>query len=308
MEEIKFTKRNKNKVSDALDGKVSFRKLTAEEWHQYVQNYNYDDGNTPFKWLIRQKICDKGTALCLYWHLEPYFFSDPAKRTGKFENDYALLKEIEERYANGFYENEHFSFDPMKSDFFDPNADISSIPALMLEKTGGVPFDRLNVEIAFLRYPTEKERKTVEKKIKKAVAIIQQVMPDFTFGNVDAIVKAIAYCVENWKENKDKKLIIDDLSFLWFDCLQKEYGWEWIVWDWETGHKLGVCSKTRELTCLGNAIIHHTMSGFQPTSIILELFYDLKGVSKTTELGKDPYSGIGLIHSSQHLSFKESVA
>ncbi|WP_404477401.1 DUF4274 domain-containing protein [Sphingobacterium sp. ML3W] len=74
MEIILFTKKNKNNVNDAIEGEKSYKKLTSEEWHQFVQNYNYDSGNEPFEWLIKQKICDKGTALCLYWHLQPDFY------------------------------------------------------------------------------------------------------------------------------------------------------------------------------------------------------------------------------------------
>ena len=55
--EIIFTKKNKNKVLAALEGTGKFQKLTTEEWHQFVQNYNY--GLAPLLWLAEQPTCDR---------------------------------------------------------------------------------------------------------------------------------------------------------------------------------------------------------------------------------------------------------
>jgi len=301
--EIIFTKKNKNNVCDAIEGKKSFKKLTAEEWHQFVQNYNFDDGNEPFEWLIKQKICDKGTALCLYWHLQPYYYCD-LDNVDTNNSDYTLIKEIEKMFLSGFYETELFSFDP-KLEFINPDINISCIPKALQEKTNGIPFERIDVEYAFLRKPTEKELKTIDKNIKDAISIISKTTPDFVHIRMDKTISEIKKSVDYWKNKELGKIKIENLSFLWFDCLCKEYNWNWIIWDWETGKKIGVTNKNKALTCCGDTIIKHTISGFQPSSIISKLFNDLNGIEKMSEMKQNPYSGIGLLNSTEHLKFKE---
>lgn len=299
---ITFTKRNKNNVNDAIEGKKSYKKLTAEEWHQFVLNYNYDDGNEPFEWLIQQKICDKGTALCLYWHLQPDLNSDQKNES---DNDYTLIKEIEKRFLKGFYEAELFSFDP-KSEFLTSETNISCIPASMQIKTNGVPFERIDVEFAFLRNPNEKELKTIDKKIKEGVSIIKMSNQDFEpNNNIQQTIHEIVKSVEHWKGKELGKMKIENLSYLWLDCLCKAYDWDWVIWDWETGKNIGATNKSKALTCLSGTLINHTISGFQPTNIISKLFNSLNGIEKAIDMKQNPYGGIGLLFSTEHLNFKE---
>lgn len=305
--EITFTKKNKNNVNDAIEGTKSYKKLTSEEWHQFVLNYNYDNGNEPFEWLIKQKICDKGTALCLYWHLQPDFYchSRNADTENIADNDYILIKEIEKRFAEGFYEQELFAFDPRK-EFLKSETIVSCIPKIMQEKTTGNLFERIDVEFAFLRNPDEKELKTIDKKIKDAISILNITNPGFQLtSDVQETISEIKNSVEHLKGKDLGKLKIESLSFLWLDCLCKQYNWTWIIWDWETGKKIGVSNKSKALTCLSDTIIRHTIDGFQPTSIISELFMNLNGVERIIDLKTDLYSGIGLLFSSDHLKFQE---
>lgn len=304
--EITFTKKNKNNVNDAIEGKKSYKKLTSEEWHQFVLNYNYDNGNEPFEWLVKQKICDKGTALCLYWHLQPDFYCNNENTSiqNAADNDDLLIKEIETRFVEGFYERELFSFDP-KKEFLKSETNVSCIPKVMQEKTAGTSFERIDVEFAFLRNPNEKELKIIDKKIKDAVLLLNIANPDFQRSeDVQKTITEIKNGVENLKGKDLGKLKIQNLSFLWLDCLCQQYNWTWVIWDWETGKKMGVSNNSKALTCLSDTIISHTINGFQPTSIISELFFDLNGAERATDLKKDSYSGIGLLFSSDHLKFR----
>lgn len=306
MEEV-FNKKNKNRVLKAVNGEMSYQKLTAAEWHQFVQNWNYDDGIEPFEWIIKQKTLDKGTVLCLYWLLQPDYFcrfkSEDEAREDLYFGQYKLLKEIEERYTTGFYQDENFSFDPKES-FADENSDLKCIPSEMLTKTKGVVFERLDIEFAFLRNPNEKELKTIASRIGDAVKIIQLSKPDFVYDNSDTAVSAIVESVEYWKANELGKIKIKNLSYLWMDCMHKKHNWDWIVWDWETGNNLGVTNVTKELTCLADTIINHTIDGFQSALIISDLYKDLEGVNNFYDLKRDPYSGIGLLFSTDHMKFR----
>ena len=61
--------------------------------------------------------------------------------------------------------------------------------------------------------------------------------------------------VEFWKIRDLGKIKINDLSYLWLDCIHKKYEWDWIMWDWETGANFGVSNKLKSLTCLADTII-----------------------------------------------------
>lgn len=307
MEEL-FNKKNKNRVLKAVNGEMSYQKLTVAELHQFVQHWNYDDGIEPFQWIIKQKHLDKGTALCLYWMLQPDYFckfknEEEVKEDINYET-YQIVKEIEERYTSGFYEDKNFSFDP-KEEFFDKNSNAKCIPEEMLVKSPGTVFERQDIEFAFLRKPSEKELKTINTKIADAIKIIQISNPDFIYDHADDAVKAIIKSVEYWKEKELGKIKIKNLSYLWMECIHKKHNWDWIIWDWETGNNIGVTNATKELTCLENTIINHTIDGFQQSSIISDLYKDLAGVNNFYDLKKDPYSGIGLLFSTDHLKFRE---
>ncbi|KQB40319.1 DUF4274 domain-containing protein [Flavobacterium aquidurense] len=303
-----FNKKNKNRVLKAVNREISYQKLTAAELHQFVQHWYYDDGLDPFEWIIKQKHLDKGTALCLYWMLQPDYFckfknEDEIKEDSNYET-YLLLKEIEERYVSGFYEEENFSFDP-KEEFLDENSNTKCIPGQMLVKSSGTVFERIDIEFAFLRSPNEKELKTINTKIADAIKTIQISNPDFLYNQTDDAIKAIIESVEYWKGNELGKVKINNLSYLWMDCIHKEHNWNWIIWDWETGNNVGVTNTTKELTCLSDTIINHTIDGFQQSSIISDLYQDLAGVNNFYDLKKDPYSGIGLLFSTDYLKFRE---
>jgi hypothetical protein len=295
---IDFAKANKNRVQKVLDKEWSFKKLNAEEWHQFVQNFNYDDSLEPFFWLVKQKICDKGTALALYWYLQP------TVGRGGGDDRSRLLREIEQHYASGFYASERFSFDP-REEFLTPNTRLGDIPEAMTLKTSGIDFGRVEVEFAFLRRPDEKERKTIDKKIRHAASIITLIHPEFEWSDPDQAVKAIVRSVEHWKSHDYGKIRIKDLSYLWLECVTQKYGWEWIVWDYETGKHDGVSNPSKNLTCLANTLIHHTIDGFQPTSLIVRLYDDL--AKNDSSLFSEIYSGIGLLFETSHLSFREQA-
>lgn len=297
--EIIFTKKNKNRVHAALEGTGKFQKLTTEEWHQFVQNYNYDDGLAPLLWLAEQPTCDRGTALCLYWYLQPDYYCNHVVADS---DDYKLIKLIEHNFLSGFYQLENFSFDPTEV-FLSPTTNTICIPVEMQKKNGGITFSRIDCEFAFLRYPNDKESKSIEKKIKNAYTIIDQSKLTYVDSSVKELLHTLEQAVKYWMGKDSGKLKLENLSFLWLEALVKNYGWEWMVWDWETGSKICAGHPNKKLVCMSDTIIAHTLSGFQRTAVIQELFDDLKGVSDVGELSQKPYSGNGLLFSSNHLRF-----
>ena len=322
---IEFTKRNKNKVYNAIlaaeEGRKLYKKLSPAEWHQFVQNYNYDNGLEPFVWLAKQPECDKGTALCLYWYLQPDYYKGDVPKDDINYPDYALIKDIEKRFLSGFYQNEQFSFDPTL-EFLTDKTDVRHIPVEMTQKTQGIPFERLNVEFAFLRYPNEKEKAVIAKKVANALAIMEQANIAFDAEDPDSVVKAIEKTVFYYKELDAKMLETDyvlgekakakyykidsphffDLSFLWIDCVNKKYNWDFAMWDSESFAEFCVTNDSRTRT-LRHGPFRLMLNGYWPIENIAAVYFELGDLRKKEFLSS---STMQVLDTTFHLKFRES--
>lgn len=295
---ISFTAKNKTNVLSALEGGKFYKQLSSAEWHQFVLHYNFDDGMEPFFWLARQKVCDKGTALLLYWMLHPDFYH--TNEDSRDSEDYALIKEIEERFCSGFYESEIFFFDPHE-EWIGGDTDLSGIPEMMRRRTEGVSFGSLELETVFLRPLTEQEEKSILKKIADAVKIIRMFQPDFERGKPEQTVKTIAKSVGYWKKNESGKIKVQHLAWLWLDALHEKYGW-----GWETGCALGVHSKTARIACLTDIFVRHVLDDLLPLSSMEKLFKEL-GKAEKEDLDLSLYMGLGVVKFTDHLPLRDKA-
>ena len=96
------------------------------ELHEFVLHYNWDDGVEIPRAIINNKHCDRGTALMIYWLAGPgylYQYGDREEISRQHEITlYDLIKEIEEKYISGFYQNKKVLFNPRydsKNDEYD---------------------------------------------------------------------------------------------------------------------------------------------------------------------------------------------
>jgi len=46
-----------------------------DEWHRWAINWNWDHGTDLFRWIVAQPNCDKGTALSIYYGMQPDYFT-----------------------------------------------------------------------------------------------------------------------------------------------------------------------------------------------------------------------------------------
>src|SRR5712691_6236599 len=53
----------------------SVNQATPDEWHQVAWNWNWDSGVEALQWIIRQPMCDRGTALLVYWMGGPRYLA-----------------------------------------------------------------------------------------------------------------------------------------------------------------------------------------------------------------------------------------
>jgi hypothetical protein len=91
----------------------------AEELHLYADGFNWDTGADEMPRVIRHPLCDRGTALLIYWRGRPGWYARYADRSDAPNPDQAeqfdLLREIEQKIISGHYRTCRFPYDP-KSD------------------------------------------------------------------------------------------------------------------------------------------------------------------------------------------------
>ncbi|MBC7876655.1 MAG: DUF4274 domain-containing protein [Anaerolineales bacterium] len=90
---------------------------TSEKLNEFAAHYNWDDGFEVPVWIINNPQCDRGTALMMYWRAEPQYFCkyatcDDIPNSGWQISHYDFIREVEEKYINGFYKFQEILFNP----------------------------------------------------------------------------------------------------------------------------------------------------------------------------------------------------
>ncbi|WP_305952161.1 DUF4274 domain-containing protein [Emticicia oligotrophica] len=94
----------------------NFEKLsTSEELHYLIKKWNWDDGYEIPQKVLSHPLCDKGTALMIYWLATPDYFT-------KFENEeevptynrenYRLVINAENLLLNNAFKLQNIKFNP----------------------------------------------------------------------------------------------------------------------------------------------------------------------------------------------------
>lgn len=97
------------------------RQLLAIDW-------NFDNSKEVIKWIAEQPDTDKGTALFLYWYMDPQFFKKYENRKECAEEgswaleDFDIVETLEKNYISGYYKNQKYAFDP-KNDPYNSDYD-----------------------------------------------------------------------------------------------------------------------------------------------------------------------------------------
>jgi hypothetical protein len=91
----------------------------SEELHLYADGFNWDTGVEEMRRVIEHPLCDRGTALLIYWRGAPGWYARYTDRSETRNPDqadhYDLLREIEQKIIGGHFHTLRFPYDP-KSD------------------------------------------------------------------------------------------------------------------------------------------------------------------------------------------------
>jgi hypothetical protein len=137
-----FTKEDKKRINAAWRNPSVPQAPT--ELHALAFSWNWDDDLKPMSEIIRSPICDKGTALLIYWYAGPVWlyqtYANEDEIKGSYERErYRLVKEIEEKYTSGFYKSETINFDPSRDwpESYRGETLKQEIPEVMLKPSSG---------------------------------------------------------------------------------------------------------------------------------------------------------------------------
>jgi len=128
----------------ALLGQVD----SAVQLHYLPLILNWDSGWTEkiVEWILKHPLCDAGTALSIYWLMEPQFWKKQ-ELTGNIQtwarNGYSLHQKCEELYKSGKYSEGVIFFNPRDGTYLpeDPVEDSSIerlIPDRLKQPTPGM--------------------------------------------------------------------------------------------------------------------------------------------------------------------------
>ncbi|PPE72055.1 hypothetical protein C3942_20380 [Solimonas fluminis] len=123
--------RQRVKRALCLDGPEQLQAIeslsSSEQLHQFLLNYNINDGYLPVRAIVNHKACDKGSALYVYWQFPPELRI--TNETAEPDYDAAgLLNDIRRRLdADSFGSAEYY---------YDPSAEFTAVQLYKLRKSG----------------------------------------------------------------------------------------------------------------------------------------------------------------------------
>lgn len=104
------------------------KKNTPKERRLLAIDWNFDNSKEVIKWIAEQEDTDKGTALFLYWYMNPQFFKrfksreECEKDASWALEDFDIVEILEKNYIAGFYKNQKYAFNP-KCDIYNGGYD-----------------------------------------------------------------------------------------------------------------------------------------------------------------------------------------
>jgi hypothetical protein len=93
--------------------------MSAAELHAFVDQMNWDGGGADrLNRVLAHPLCDRGTALMIYWLARPTFYLAYQTRdrvrdeVGWALEEFDMLREIERRFADGTFASADIAFNP----------------------------------------------------------------------------------------------------------------------------------------------------------------------------------------------------
>ncbi|RDC64355.1 DUF4274 domain-containing protein [Adhaeribacter pallidiroseus] len=122
----------------------NFQRLeTPEELHYFMLHWNWDEGNHIPQQVVEHPLCDKGTALMVYWQLDPSFYTkynSIEEAPNYVREDYNLLNSLEQRLLSNDFKTSKIKFIPSSIASWESRED-SKIPSILKIASEGEEFE-----------------------------------------------------------------------------------------------------------------------------------------------------------------------
>jgi hypothetical protein len=86
-----------------------------DDWHIAADSWNWDNGLMPLTWIIRQRQCDKATALNIFYLSAPEYYlqfaGDRTRMPPWHVDNFDFICELRQRYVDGFYTRSEIALD-----------------------------------------------------------------------------------------------------------------------------------------------------------------------------------------------------
>jgi hypothetical protein len=96
---------------------LTVKEAAPGQMDRFVRHWNWDCGDDPINWIVRQPRCDLGTAMRVYWVMEPNWFRQWVKQADApafAREHWTMLHEVQDRILSGFYKSRDIAFDPQR--------------------------------------------------------------------------------------------------------------------------------------------------------------------------------------------------
>jgi hypothetical protein len=108
------------------------------EWHEVAQNWVWDAGWVPLKWIIDQDDADQATILTLFWYTSPEYALFHEANIGSTDDGFLFSLYILTRWKSGVYTRQEFCF-PGIGDGGTDNVHFTNMRLQAHERSKGVP-------------------------------------------------------------------------------------------------------------------------------------------------------------------------
>jgi hypothetical protein len=244
MTSARFTKEEEDVIEQALDSNDPALLRTSRELHGFAQSYNWDGGTDAMVEIIRHPLCDRGTALMIYWLAQPEDVKEmPGKSPELVRDAYDLIVEIEKRIQSNGFARQTIGYVPLDdSNVTDGTDDVltpasSVIPEVMRRRSPGLRLIPPFTPDKVARCLNGDEQTELGRKLARAMEILSEVGHPVSAraepGDVVRAISAAAVAFRDSMAGGEHRGLVQTflLQTLWNEQLCRRGSWRWLMVD-----------------------------------------------------------------------------
>jgi Domain of unknown function (DUF4274) len=285
---VQLSKDQRKNVTRALAKNNPTKLESADELHQFAHQVNWDVGCKSLLQLIEHPLCDRGTALLVYWNGSPEYYlqftnSTEAKAAKADVGNFKLLEKIEQKLLAKTFASEMFRFDACE--LAAPSNAKRTYPEVVLGGSPGTDCPSQELSGLQLRALTAQEQTGIDRHIRLAFSVLKKHKIESSANAFPLeIVQAIATCTELLRKPSEKAptAALRELGYLFCEQLTRAFSVPWLTRDHGSGVSFFVYTRDTQIAVSPVRLANHDTLG---------KYYTLRGLfdafGKTANDGKN---------------------